>query len=129
MQEQLSNEKLSRIRQRVYHLQKEKGAIVWNLLNSKPMILGSFYKVYRTCGHANCCCKRGKKHGPFWALSKSLKGKRSLKMVKQKDIEAVREKALSYKNFQKGLAKIHKLNNELDNFLEKVKQSYLEEYK
>ena len=129
MSNQMSSERISRIRQRIYYLLKEKSAIVWNLPEPKAMILGSFYKVYRTCSHANCCCKRGKKHGPFWALSMSIDGKRSLKMVKKGDVDEVREKAFAYKDFQKGLAKIHKLNKELDGLLEKMKESFMEEYK
>lgn len=124
----MSSDRTSRIRQRVYHLLKEKSAIVWKLLEAKAMVIGSFYKVFRTCSYANCCCKKGKKHGPFWALSFSKDGKRGLKMVKAADVEKVREKALAYKDFQKGLADIHKLNKELDDLLEEVKQFTLEEY-
>lgn len=124
----MSSERTSRIRQRVYHLLKEKAAIVWNLLETKAIVMGSFYKVFRTCNYANCRCRKGKKHGPFWALSFSKDGKRGLKMVKAADVERVQEKALAYKCFQKGLADIHKLNKELDDLLEEVKQNSLEEY-
>lgn len=128
MNDSISSNRISRIRQRVYHLLKEKAAIVWKLLETKAMIGGSFYKVFRTCNYANCCCRKGKKHGPFWALSFSRDGKRGLKMVKQADVEMVRGKAMAYKGFQKGLTDIHKLNNELDDLLEEVKQSVMEEY-
>ena len=124
-----SREKLSHIRQKIYQLRKRRGAYIEKLLHPKPMIIGSLYEVYKTCSKPNCCCKKGKKHGPFFALSISVEAKRRVKMVKKDDLVVVRDKALAYQSFQKGLAKIRKADKEIVTLLEQIKKEFLEEYK
>lgn len=129
MQDKKSREKLSRIRQEIYQLSKARETHLKRLLRPKPMIIGSLYEVYKTCSKPNCCCKKGQKHGPFFALSISIEAKRTVKMVKKKDLMVVREKAMAYQAFQQGLAKIRKTNRQIDMLLEQIKQQFLEEYK
>jgi len=124
-----SREKLSRIRQKIYQLGKRRGAYIEKLLHPRPMIIGSLYEVYKTCSKPNCCCKKGKKHGPFFALSISVEAKRSVKMVRKNDLAVVRQKALAYQSFQQGLAKIRKIDKEIVILLEQIKKELLEEYK
>ena len=124
-----SREKLSRLRQKIYQLRKRRGAYIEKLLHPRPMIIGSLYEVYKTCSKPNCCCKKGKKHGPFFALSISVEAKRSVKIVRKDDLTAVREKALAYQSFQKGLTKIRKIDKEIVILLEQIKKEFLEEYR
>lgn len=124
-----SREKLSRLRQKIYQLRKRRGAYIEKLLHPKPMIIGSLYEVYKTCSKPNCCCKKGKRHGPFFALSISVEAKRRVKIVRKDDLTAVREKALAYQSFQKGLAKIRKTDKEIVILLEQIKKEFLEEYR
>jgi len=41
----------------------------------------------------------------------------------------VKEKAMAYQAFQQGLAKIRKINRQIDMLLEQIKQQFLEQYK
>lgn len=50
-------------------------------------------------------------------------------MVRKEDLPVIREKASAYQSFQQGLARIRKINKELDNLLEQTKEEFLEEYK
>ncbi len=129
MNKKKSSKKLSRIRQKIFQLRKLRGIHIKKLLHPKLMVIGSFYEVYKTCSKANCCCKKGKKHGPFPALSISIAGKRSVKMVRKEDLAVVREKASAYQSFQQSLARIRKINKEIDVLIEQIKKEFLEEYK
>lgn len=129
MKDKKSREHLSRLRQKIYQSRAIQGRHIDKLLHPKPMIIGSLYEVYKTCSKPNCFCREGKKHGPFPALSVSIKGNRSLKMVRKEDLPAVREKAEAYQGFQQGLASVRKLTKEIDSMLEEIKAEYLEEYK
>lgn len=124
-----SREKLSRIRQKIYQLRKTRASYIGKLLNPEPMIIGSLYEVYKTCSKPNCCCKKGKRHGPFSALSISVDAKRSVKIVRKDDLMVVKKKALAYQAFQQGLARIRKINKEIDIMTEEIKREFLEEYK
>jgi len=129
MKDKKSREKLSRIRQKIYQLRKKRGAYIEKLLHPRPMIIGSLYEVYKTCSKPNCCCKKGKKHGPFFALSISVEAKRSVKIVRKNDLAVVRQKALAYQSFQQGLAKIRKTDKQIVLLLEEIKKEFLEQYK
>ena len=129
MKDKKSREKLSRIRQKIYQLRKRREVYIEKLLHPRPMIIGSLYEVYKTCSKPNCCCKKGKRHGPFFALSISVEAKRRVKIVRKDDLTAVREKALAYQSFQKGLAKIRKTDKEIVILLEQIKKEFLEQYR
>lgn len=129
MQDEKARGHLSRLRQKILQARKIRGRYIEKLLHPKPMIIGSLYEVYKTCSKPNCSCKEGKKHGPFPALSVSIKGRRSLKMVRKEDLPAVRDKAKAYQAFQQGLASVRKLTKEIDYMLEEIKAEYSEEYK
>jgi len=129
MRDKKSREKLSRIRQKILQLSELRKGYTEKLLRPKPMVIGSLYEVYKTCTKPNCCCKKGKKHGPFPALSVSIAAKRTVKMVRKEDLPLVRQKAKAYQSFQQGLAKIRKINKEIDVLLEQIKKEFLEEYK
>lgn len=129
MRDKKAREYLSRLRQKIQQSREIRGRHIEKLLHPRPMIIGCLYEVYKTCSKPNCSCKEGKKHGPFPALSVSIKSKRSLKMVRKEDQPAVREKAEAYQAFQQGLARVRKLNKEIDSMLEEIKAQYLEEYK
>jgi hypothetical protein len=129
MKDKKAREHLSQLRQKIQQAMEKRRKHIEKLLHPKQMIIGSLYEVYKTCSKPNCSCKEGKKHGPFPALSVSIKGKRSLKMVRKEDLPAVREKAEAYQAFQQGLASVRKLTKEIDSMLEEIKTEYLEQYK
>jgi hypothetical protein len=120
--------RLSRLRQKIYQARQIRGKYIEGLLHPKPMIIGSLYEVYKTCSKPNCSCRKGERHGPFPALSISIAGKRRIKMVRKEDLPVVKEKAMAYQSFQQGLARVRKLNKEIDTLLEEMKVEYLEQY-
>jgi len=55
------------------------------------MIGGCFHSVYKKCGNPNCRCAKGKKHGPYWVLSRKEGAKRKLiYLEKVYDVEKVK---------------------------------------
>jgi hypothetical protein len=59
---------------------------------------GSLSTQYNVCGTPGCRCKATppEKHGPYYQVSYTRKGKSSSKFVKQKDLPAVREQIENY---------------------------------
>ena len=59
---------------------------------------GSLSTQYNVCGTPGCRCKATppEKHGPYYQVSYTRKGKSSTKFVKQKDLPAVREQLKNY---------------------------------
>jgi len=115
-------------RQNLRSLLSELNSLAWSMADSNPMIQGSFYLTYKTCSKPNCCCKKGKKHGPFPALSQCVNGKRKLTMVKKEDADTVMPKAEAYKQFQKRFAKLRKLFPAIEELLQNVRTELTEQY-
>jgi hypothetical protein len=59
---------------------------------------GSLSTQYNVCGTPGCRCKATppEKHGPYYQISYTRKGKSSTKFVKQKDLQTVREQLENY---------------------------------
>ena len=113
-----------RLRQQLHYLEQ----LVWTLGDSSPMIMGSYYQVYKTCTHKNCKCQRGEKHGPFSALSWSVEGKRKMVMVKENDAKAVQQKVSTYRQYQKNMGKIRKIMTTIEDILTQILTLLIEEY-
>lgn len=64
---------------------------------------GSLSKQYNVCGNPNCKCKATppKKHGPYYQISSTRKGKSRSKFVRKEDISAARTQLKNYAKFRK----------------------------
>jgi hypothetical protein len=78
-------------------------------------VRASFVSQYLTCGKKNCCCRRGRKHGPFLYLVQSLRvgkvQKFLLKATSQK--EQAQTAITAYTTFQDKFEKLSQINTEL----------------
>ncbi|MFQ5825488.1 MAG: DUF6788 family protein [bacterium] len=119
---------ISAVRQKLSILNKQRTNLIFKLVHGKSMVLGLPHNVLRKCGKDNCKCAKGEKHGPYPALSVNKNGKQKIVMIKKSDKESVLEEANRYKYFQETLAKIRRVNKEIDELLEKVKLSTIRSY-
>ena len=70
------------------------------LLSGKPILLGTVGVYYNVCGKTPCRCKdkdNPQKHGPYYQLSYSLKGKNSSIRIKPEDVDKVRQMTDNYR--------------------------------
>jgi hypothetical protein len=63
---------------------------------------GSLSKQYTVCGHPGCRCKATppKKHGPYYQLSFTRKGRSSSKFVRNEDLPAIRKQLKNYERMK-----------------------------
>ena len=64
---------------------------------------GSISEQYNVCGKADCKCKDKKnpqKHGPYYQLSYSIRGKSSSVFIKKKNLIEARMRIENYKLFK-----------------------------
>ena len=74
------------------------------LLNLDPVLPGSLSKQWNVCGSPGCKCKNPVspvKHGPYYQLSYTLKGKSSTVFVKKSALREVRARIRRHKEFRK----------------------------
>ncbi len=79
-------------------IEKTKQALV-ALGDMRP---GSLSTQYNVCGTPGCRCKATppEKHGPYYQVSFTRKGKSSSKFVKKKDLPAVRKQLKNYERMK-----------------------------
>lgn len=63
---------------------------------------GSLSIQYNVCGNPNCRCKATppKKHGPYYQISFTRKGKGSSKFVRKEDLPAIRKQLKNYERMK-----------------------------
>lgn len=68
-----------------------------------PMLPGSISEQWNVCGTAGCACKAQKdpaRHGPYYQLSFSVKGRSSTMFIKPEDVAEARRRIKRYKRFK-----------------------------
>ena len=78
---------------------------------------GSLSTQYNVCGSPNCKCKADppQKHGPYYQVSFTRKGKGSTKFVKEQDLPTIREKLKNYERMKELMDRWIELSMELSN--------------
>jgi hypothetical protein len=111
---------ISRIRQRIVQLARERQAAERVLLDRPPLLKGSFSEVRRTCGNPGCKCAHGDKH-LCRQLSASIEGKTRTWNVPLRYAAKVKRLTENYRRFRRARAawvrtnqRILELINELE---------------
>ena len=115
---------ITALRVKIVRLRKERFGLE-NKLMSKPkeMLSGPLVVMYAPCGKPNCKCKKkgAKGHGPYYyAQIKTKAGHRNTYLGKDKNLI---ELAKRYSEYIKDIARIRKINREIDQLLEKLNRS------
>ena len=99
----------SRIRKCVLALAKEHKSILKKVLHPKPMLAGGLVERWLKCGKANCHCRDGKLHGPYYYLSVLEKGRpRTIYLGYDDKFEV--KLLRRYQEFQRSIARLNLLN-------------------
>jgi hypothetical protein len=86
----------AQIQRRIEQIQRQ-------LLELGPLHPGSLSEQYNICGTPGCQCKDPKnprKHGPYYQLSYTWRGKSSTRFVRPDQVAGMQEKVAHYKRFR-----------------------------
>ena len=88
----------SSTKRRVRSLESQIAKIKSDLDRLGDLRSGSLSEQYNVCGNPNCRCKEDppKKHGPYYQLSYTRKGRSSSKFVKKPNVSEVRKQLKNY---------------------------------
>lgn len=100
---------------RVKKVYKMKQKIAQNLPPLTEVLRGTFIKLYQVCARGNCRCHKSKKyrHGPFYRVSFSKKGRSYHIYVPLKDRKKVKIWVDNYNKLWQGIENISALNIKL----------------
>ncbi len=84
------------LQQRIEKLQAQLAAL-------GPIHPGSLSQQYNVCGNPTCRCKdpkRPRKHGPYYQLSYTWRGRSTTRFVRPHEVAALRAKLAAYKRLR-----------------------------
>ena len=85
---------------RATQIEKQIKKVKKELMELGALRPGSLSQQYNVCGKATCRCKdpeNPRKHGPYYQVSYSRKGKSSSVFVRPEDVAAVKKQLVNYK--------------------------------
>lgn len=87
---------LTQIQRRITEIKRQ-------LLALGPLHPGSVSQQYNICGTPGCRCKdprRPRKHGPYFQLSYTRRGRSSTRFVRPDQVAAIRQKVANHRRFR-----------------------------
>ena len=100
---------ISRIRQHVARLVRQRQAAERRLLGRSELLKGTLLEVKRTCGKAGCKCAKGDKH-LCYQLSASIEGRTKTRNVPREHLAKVKDLTENYRRFRQARATWVRLN-------------------
>ena len=103
---------ISRIRQRIAQLARERKAAERVFTGRKKLLKGTVTEVRRTCGKPGCKCSKGDKH-LCYQLSASVEGKTRTRNVPRKYLAKVKHLTENYRRFRRVRANWVRINTRM----------------
>lgn len=86
------------MKRKILALERRIGRIQEELAEIRDLRPGSLSKQYNVCGKPGCRCKANppQKHGPYYQVSYTRKGRSGSRFVRREHVVAVRQQLKSY---------------------------------
>jgi hypothetical protein len=114
---------LEAIRRQVRSRLREQGVLVRLLLRQREQLQGSLFPRYGRCGKANCVCRTGRRHGPYYVLSSRSAGRGAFAYLDAEEVERARDLLARHREFRRGLARLRRINADLVTLLRRYQQA------
>ena len=108
IQEKGDPEKVSRLRQSLFHLAGEIRKVIEPFFSDRPGIKGTVYELKRKCGKPGCKCARGELHARM-VISASEGGKTRLQVIPHGFLVEVQGKVRRYQELRRARARLGSL--------------------
>jgi hypothetical protein len=115
------------IRSAIYKLQGERRRLERILLNTGRQLPVWITSQYTYCKKGNCKCTRGQPHGPFYYAFFKKAGKVAHRYIPEDKIDSISAQANAYRGYNGRIARINKINKEIDAFLKQHQKNNLQE--
>jgi hypothetical protein len=96
---------------RLRTVESRRRAVVHQLAQATPLMIGSLSQVHRQCGKPACHCAEGTGH--LQAILMSVAdGRRRCQLIRQADLAAVSQAVARYRAFREGLRELSTLDSQ-----------------
>jgi hypothetical protein len=102
-----------RVLQRLRDTESRRALLVKDLAQTSTLIIGSFSIVMRRCGKRSCHCAERPGHAQAILMSVAEDGRRRCQLVRQADVDHVREAVERYRAARQGLRRLSTLDSDV----------------
>ncbi len=115
----------SKLRQKIRQLDNRRRELLERVLRPGAMVVGSLYQMRRKCGKPGCKCARGQLHAS-WYLSRAQQGHTKLIYIGKIVPDRLGTRVRRYQRHQKLLAQIRKIDAEISEHLNQLRDQRLQ---
>jgi hypothetical protein len=115
------------IKSAIYKLQEERRRLERIVLNTGRQLPVWITSQYTYCKKGNCKCTRGEPHGPFYYVFFKKADKVMHRYLPEKKIDSISAQANAYRGYNQRLARINKINKEVDTLLRQHQKNNLQD--
>ena len=112
---------------RLRDVEARRAAVVDQLAQTDPVLIGSLSEVQRRCGTPSCHCAERPGH-PQAILMSIAAGRRRCQVIRQADLTTVRRAVERYRAFRRGLRRISTLETQVRALLKELMRLRHERY-
>ena len=105
------------VKRLISKLRQERHLLETHLLNARGQMPVWLSFRYTYCRKGGCKCTKGKPHGPFYYLSFKKRGGSAYRYLPAAKVTQIKPLAESYKAYWERLARLNKINREIDTLL------------
>lgn len=110
-------------------LERKRDLLMKRMLELRPMIRGTFVKIHRRCGTANCWCANDEKGHPATRIMWSEAGKNKTKAIAKEDVKWAKEMTKNYKAFRMARQEFRAVQEELRVEIDKLEDEIISKSK
>ncbi len=100
-------------------LERQRQALIQDLLNTQQMIRGSFGIAYRKCGKSNCWCAQGTGH-PVKRITWTEKARSRTQTIPTEDVAWIETMTHNYKRFRKNRQALRALERQINTVVDEL---------
>jgi hypothetical protein len=101
------------IRDRVRARLEEQRTLVEELLRRREQLAGSLFVRFGVCGKANCACRAGQKHGPYYVLSTRSGGRGGFAYLEPEQAREARSLVRASREYRAGMRRLRRVGEQL----------------
>jgi hypothetical protein len=111
------------IRRQVRDRLRAQRVLVASLLRLRAQLRGSLFTRYGVCGKPACACREGRRHGPYYVLSRREAGRGRFDYLQGGKAREARALMTRAQQFRRGMQRLHQLNADLVRLLRRYQSA------
>jgi hypothetical protein len=113
---------IEQTREQIRRRLQEQRQLTQFLLRQREQLGGSLFIRYGVCGKADCACRNGKGHGPYYVWSTRSGGAGGFIYLSRDEWEKAKDLVARSREFRRGLMRLRRVSAEVTSLLRRYQE-------